>query len=120
MAINYFGCKEFDSPDKPGSGTNMDEEHIDMLNFARALNNIPYIITSGYRTLEYSKEKGYSITSSHTKGLASDILVRNSQERWLILDALKQAGFKRIGIGNGFIHCDNDKDKPQNVIWTYY
>jgi len=32
---------------------------------------------------------------------------------------LLEVGFTRIGIGNTFIHVDIDKDKSQNVIWTY-
>ena len=30
-----------------------------------------------------------------------------------------QVGFNRIGIADTFIHVDDDKDKSQQVIWTY-
>ena len=58
-------------------------------------------------------------TSSHIKGLAADILVKNSRERAVILAALMEAGFTRFGIGHNFIHVDIDEDKIQGVIWTY-
>jgi hypothetical protein len=36
-----------------------------------------------------------------------------------MLNALLEVGFNRIGIAGTFIHIDIDKNKSQNVIWTY-
>jgi len=88
--------------------------------------DIPFIITSGYRcenhpeSIAYTK-KNPNKTSEHTKGLAADILVKNSRERAVILAALMEAGFTRFGIGHNFIHTDlaDEDEKPQAVIWTY-
>ena len=88
--------------------------------------DIPFIITSGYRcenhpeSIAYAK-KNPNKTSEHTKGLAADILVKNSRERAVILGALMEAGFTRFGIGHNFIHTDlaDEDEKPQAVIWTY-
>jgi len=80
--------------------------------------DIPFIITSGYRCKNHPESVKNS-KSSHIKGLAADILVKNSRERAVILGALMEAGFTRFGIGHNFLHVDIDEDKPQAVIWTY-
>jgi hypothetical protein len=56
--------------------------------------------------------------SSHLVGKAADIAVGSGAERYIILNALIQAGFRRIGVAKTFIHCDNDESKP-NSVWTY-
>ena len=91
------------------------EENMDK-NFLDAL--VPFIINSAYR----SPGHPLSIknpTSSHIKGLAVDIRIRSSRERFIILDALITVGFTRFGIADTFIHVDLDLDKAQGVIWTY-
>lgn len=122
--LKYFSLEEFDSPDLPNSGVNMDSDFLQRLDDAREIASIPFKINSGYRTKEYNQSlsaKGYSASpnSSHIKGKASDIAVKDSRERWIILDALIKAGFNRIGIADTFIHVDSDGDKSPNVIWTY-
>ena len=126
MSFNHFTYKEFDCKSGEGKGIdNMNENFICMLDDAREIAGIPFNITSGYRTLEYNKalmEQGYKTSkdSSHLKGLAADISTPNSISRYKILNALLKIGFTRIGVGNTFIHCDTDIEKPQNVMWTYY
>ena len=98
--------------------SNMDINFLAKLDEAREYANIAFIINSAYR----SPEHPLSIknpTSSHIKGLAVDISVKDSRQRFLILDALIAVGFSRIGIAGTFIHVDLDLDKSQNVIWTY-
>jgi len=48
-----------------------------------------------------------------------DIHCTNSRGRAIIIDALRKAGFTRFGIGNTFIHTDNDPDKDPDVMWLY-
>ena len=98
---------------------NMNQEFLHNLDRARELAGIPFVITSSYRTPEKNKEVGGSENSSHLKGLAVDIRVRSSSERHTILGSLICVGFNRIGIGQNFIHVDQDPDKASNVIWTY-
>ena len=116
MALKYFKLSEFD--DAPGTGKNMKKQFLTKLDKARAIADVPFKITSGYRSKETNKRvKGVS-TSSHLKGLAADISCKDSSTRQKIVSALIQAGFTRIGIADTFIHCDTDKDK-NDAIWLY-
>lgn len=54
------------------------------------------------------------------KGIAIDLQAKYSRQRFLIIRGLIEAGFTRIGIGENFIHVDDDKDKDQRVVWHYY
>lgn len=121
----YFKFHEFDSPDQRGSGEKfMDRNFLLKLSRARQIANVAFKITSGYRTQDYNRallQRGYkaSLDSSHCKGIAVDIAVTSSRDRFIIVNALIAVGFTRIGIGNTFIHVDMDMDKPQDSMWTY-
>ena len=117
--MKYFKLSEFDSPDILGSGKNMNEEFLYMLDAARKIYGKPMHVNSGYRSEAHNKKVGGVSSSSHLKGLAADISCKNSNERFEMLQAFIKAGFKRIGVAGSFIHVDNDKDKSQSVIWTY-
>ena len=97
---------------------NMNVDFLNKLDEAREYANIPFIINSAYRSPTH-KESLKNPTSSHIKGLAVDISVKDSITRFKVLDALIAVGFTRIGIAGTFIHVDLDLDKSQNVIWTY-
>lgn len=114
-----FDPKEFESPDIEGSGYNMKSGFMEKLQHARNIADIPFVITSGYRSDAHNKDVGGVANSSHLKGVAADISVKNGFERLTILSSLLQVGFRRIGIGEAFIHVDLDSDKPAS-IWTYY
>ena len=119
MILKYFNINEFDSPDLVGSGEEMKSSVLLMLDRARELAEIPFNITSGYRTPEHNSIIGGVPNSAHIKGYAVDILCTSGVDRFKIIEAALKVGFNRIGIGNTFIHLDNDPTKPQNVIWTY-
>lgn len=98
--------------------TNMSKEFLFVLDEAREIAGIPFIINSAYR----SPEHPLSIknpSSSHIKGLAVDIKATDSKTRFKIVQSLLKVGFTRIGIADTFIHVDLDLDKTKNVIWTY-
>lgn len=112
--MTYFTEREFYC--KCCGRAYMDRTFLDMLNRARTISGIPYVIMSGYRCPRHDAEvdgKG-----NHDKGTASDIECNTGLERLKILNGLLTAGFKRIGIGKTFIHADCTPGRP-NSIWLY-
>jgi len=97
----------------------MDADFLDKLDKAREFANIPFIINSAYRNPDQNARVGGTSNSSHLKGLAVDIRANDSSTRYIVLNALISVGFNRIGIASSFIHVDDDKEKANNVIWTY-
>jgi uncharacterized protein YcbK (DUF882 family) len=110
----------------------LDPEYVNKLDLATAKTaeistekrRIPFIISSGFR----SPEKNLSVVgsvpdSSHLKGLATDLVVDNDHETFVIVAALLAVGITRIGIyvnANGVpthIHNDVDPEKVPEVIW---
>ncbi len=55
MNFKYFTYGEFDSPDLEGSGKNMSDELISMLDIARKKYGKSMTINSGYRTPEHNE-----------------------------------------------------------------
>ena len=98
---------------------NMNEDFLAKLDKAREFANIPFIINSAYRSPEQNARVGGKPNSSHLRGLAVDIRANDSSTRYIVLNALIKVGFNRIGIASSFIHVDDDKEKSNNVIWTY-
>ncbi len=98
---------------------NMDEDFLAKLDNARVIADIPFIINSAWRSPEHNKKVGGKPNSSHLKGLAVDIKIENSRQRFIVLQALIAAGFTRIGIAKTFIHVDGDNEKDPRVTWLY-
>lgn len=117
VTSKHFILSEFDSRDQPGSGSNMQRSTLAMLEKAREIAGVPFIINSGYRTPAHNKAVGGSDTSSHLKGYAVDVAV-NPMNRDRIMGAMVSAGFRRVGIAKTFLHVDNDPTKP-NATWYY-
>ncbi len=90
---------------------------VSMLDKARTIANIPFVITSGLRTPEHNKAVGGKENSAHLIGLGADIQCNNSYNRFKIVKALILIGFKRIEIAKGHIHVDIDDSKEQEVIF---
>ena len=117
--MRYFTYDEFDSPDAPGSGHEMHQEFLDMLDDAREIANVSFIVNSGFRTEEHNRAVGGTPDSSHLVGWAADIRATTSNRRWLVIEALIQVGFTRIGVADTFVHVDCDPAKVKNVMWLY-
>lgn len=115
----WFKMSEFDSPDQPGSGELMEPAVVQALDIARDIYGFPMVVTSGVRSIAHNKAVGGSPKSSHLLGWAVDIAVPNSERRFLMLEALLDAGFHRIGVGDNFIHADLDPNKTPNCLWVY-
>jgi len=109
---------EFYCPCCDLSFKDMDEDFVNDLDRARGYAGVQFRYNSTIRCKEHNDfVGGGSKTSSHLKGLAADIEVRSSYERFRILHGLKKSGFTRFGIYKNFIHVDGDPDKPKELIW---
>jgi len=119
LSINFI-VKEFICPCCGEEG--IKSELILKLQMARDL--LPagqvMVIHSGYRCKKHNKKVGGVENSAHRQGLAVDIRCTNSTDRFFLVVALLNAGFKRLGDGENYIHCDLDETKDQNVMWNYY
>ncbi len=111
----YFKFEEF--ADHISGANKMRPATIRRLDKARELAGIPFHISSGYRD-DNHPETLKNPTSSHAKGYAVDIFV-NDETRDIIQQALRDAGFTRIGLANTFIHADDDPSKTQYATWFY-
>ena len=60
----HFELSEFDSPDEQGSGKYMDESFLSMLDDARGIAGIPFIINSGFRSKSHNAYVGGKKQSS--------------------------------------------------------
>lgn len=115
----HFKSSEFDSPDVPGSGSNMSSVFIEILEKIRSEVMYTFQIDSGFRTVKHNNNIGGKSNSSHLRGLAVDIFCVSDHIRFLIIQSAIKNGVKRIGIGNNFIHLDFDDSLPQEVVFLY-
>ncbi len=113
----------FDSPDVPGSGNCMDRQLIFMLQQLEARTGYPIFswINSGARTPSHNKKVGGVSNSSHKMPTckAVDIKAYSKTIRNNLVQAARDVGFKRIGVGKTFVHLDIDNLKSQYVAWGY-
>ena len=114
-----FSREEFDSPDVPGSGDNMQKKFLDQLQLARSMTTLKFNINSGYRTESHNAKVKGKKNSAHLRGYAADIQCRYSRDRFTLINVLIKAGFNRIGIAKSFIHVDNDPSLEPNVYFMY-
>jgi zinc D-Ala-D-Ala carboxypeptidase len=82
MDLKYFKLSEFDSPDLPGSGSQMDEQFLQTLDKVREVAQIPFHVNSGYRSSYQNKLDGGKPDSAHLRGKASDIEAIESFQKY--------------------------------------
>jgi len=99
--LRHFKRSEFSNPDA------MSTELLLKLDWARHKAETPFILTSTYRAND---------KRTHGKGLAVDILCTNSKTRLIILKALLQVDFNRIGIYAEHLHVDVSATLPP-CLW---
>lgn len=115
---DFFDKSEFKC--KCGCGTNnISNTLVNMLDVARRIAGVSFIINSGVRCGKHNALVAASPTSSHVSGWAVDIQVSSSTARSKMIKALIAVGFNRMGIADTFIHVDIDPGKPEDVTWTY-
>jgi uncharacterized protein YcbK (DUF882 family) len=116
--IKYFIKEEF-TCDGKNCFDKVNKKSLSKLDLAREFAGIPFTITSSWRSKSYNMEIGGANNSAHLRGTAFDIACMSSHQRMVIVSALLEAGFTRIGIAKTFIHADDDIELPQEVIWLY-
>lgn len=119
MEVFHFSEKDWQGATPPCHSTDIKDELLDKLEYARCLCGFPFTITSAYRSKDYELSKGRKGTSAHCLGLAVDIACYDDERRLLLVQNLLRAGFTRIGIGSTFVHADVDKTRKPSM-WTYY
>lgn len=117
MGWNYFKDSEVEG---------LDIELVAMIDKARHLSKIPYIITDGRRSGLGKQDRNAVNNSAHLTGHAVDLRCQDYQALWRMLSGLFASGFKRIGVYlkkqndkwlPTHIHVDNDLTKDQEVLW---
>lgn len=108
--IRHFSEYEF--------GGDPDPKLVRMLDEARDIAAVPFVITSGVRTAKENAAIGGADDSAHVTGHAVDLRCRTSRERFLTLRALFEAGFDRIGVYNHHVHCDTSTTADPAVVWV--
>jgi len=95
----------------------LSDKLMSMLDNARTIAGVPFVITSGLRSEEENKRVGGVADSAHLKGLGADIACENSSDRYSMLYGFYVAGFKRIEICERHLHVDIDESKDQRVCF---
>ena len=113
--MKHFKFSEFNC--KCCNLNHMNSFFLARLDIARDIAQVPFIINSGFRCAKHNEKVDGNEFSAHLTGDAADPKTLNSTQRFAIMSALLQVGFKRIGIGKDFVHVDDDENKGQYVMW---
>jgi zinc D-Ala-D-Ala carboxypeptidase len=95
----------------------LDAELVAMLDMARKIAGVPFVITSGLRSCAANTAALGVENSAHLSGKAVDIAILDGNARFHIVKGLIGAGFVRIGVYTAHAHADVDASKPQDVCW---
>ena len=113
--MKYFSKKEFDCQH---TGENrMEQDFLDKLDALREHCGFPFVITSGYRSPDHPLEAVKEIPGTHAQGIAADIKITSSAQRYSIIKGALEHGFTGLGVAGDFIHLDTRGSVP--VMWVY-
>ena len=116
---------QYFDPEREPRLKGLDYTLIDLLDKAREIAGIPFIITSGIRSEEANRMVGGVPNSAHVLGLAADLRCGSAYECFKIVNALLKVGAMRIVIGIRTeahqvvyhnIHVDVDLNKPAPIL----
>lgn len=112
--------KAYELTCKCGCGKeNMTQDTVDRVQAARTIAGIAFHFSSGTRCPVHNKAEGGKDDSEHKDGEGVDIRCSDSRSRFIIVNALFDAGFQRIGISKDFIHAGASETKDQQVLFLY-
>jgi len=95
----------------------MEQDFLSKLDALREACGFPFVITSGYRSPDHPIEAVKEIPGTHAQGIAADIKITNSAQRYTIIREALAHGFTGLGVAGDFIHVDTRGTVP--VIWVY-
>ena len=112
--FKFFKLEDFDCQE---TGENeMDVEFIKGLDHLRQTCGFPFVIASGFRSLEHSVEKKKSKGGTHTMGIAADIRVSGGAQRMAVVKHASALGMS-VGVAKTFVHVDSRK--TEQMCWCY-
>ncbi len=88
------------------------------LNLAREFLGAPIIVTSGVRCAVHNAAVGGVQDSEHTEGDGADLACAGSAARYALVEALRKAGFRRLGLYPRHVHVGVSVTLPQDVLWV--
>jgi len=112
--MKYFTVSEFDCSETAENKMNI--EFMQALDHLRGICGFPFNINSGYRSPLHSVEAAKNKPGTHTQGIAADIAVTGSEQRFTLVSNAIRHGFSGIGIAKTFIHLDM---RSSEVMWVY-
>ena len=115
MDFRYFTIEDFACSETGENG--IQPEFVSALDDLRHECGFPFVVTSGFRSVDHSIEKTKKVGGRHTRGDAADIQVTNGLQRMAIVRKALEHGFKGIGVAKSFVHLDTRDSEP--VMWTY-
>lgn len=95
----------------------MEPEFMEKVDELRGKCGFPFVITSGFRSPQHPIEAKKDVPGTHSQGIAADIKITNSAQRYVIIREALSMGFTGIGVASDFIHVDTRGSAP--VIWVY-
>ena len=95
----------------------MEDEFLLKLDQLRDNCGFPFVITSGYRSPSHPIEAKKDVPGTHAQGIAADIKITNSAQRYTIIREALAHGFTGLGVAGDFIHVDTRGTVP--VIRVY-
>lgn len=109
FTLDEFACKE--------TGENkIAKDFVHRLDELRERCGFAFVVTSGYRSSQHSKEVNKITRGRHAQGIAADIAATDAQA-YVIMKHAFAMGFKGIARGKGFVHIDN---RPgAGAVWPY-
>ena len=114
--MSWYKHEEFACRDNCGLN-NASPDLVEMLERLCELYGKKITLNSVSRCPKHNADIGGSPTSSHLKGLAADMSVLSSRERFKIVELIYLVGFDRIEVKDTWIHVDIDSSKDKDVLW---
>lgn len=96
-------------------GNKMNQGFLLELDTLRSTVDMPFQITSSFRSFEYNKSVGGSKGSFHLQGRAVDISCLDGVKRARITKAALNQGLS-VGVAKTFVHIDN---RSNQIIYSY-